>query len=41
MLFEESLPFVKDYINELNDAIKTSCPGESFPAFKDIGCHFA
>lgn len=27
MLFEEPLPFVKDYVDELNDAIKTFCPG--------------
>jgi len=27
MLFNEPLPFIKNYINELNDAIKTCCPG--------------
>lgn len=27
MLFNEPLPFIKNYINELNDAIKICCPG--------------
>jgi hypothetical protein len=27
MLFEEPLPFMRDYVDELNNAIKTFCPG--------------
>ncbi|MBU4316999.1 MAG: transposase [Proteobacteria bacterium] len=28
MLFEEPLPFIKDYVEQLNGAIKACCPGE-------------
>lgn len=26
MLFEEPLPFIKKYVNQLNEAIKIYCP---------------